>query len=127
MKLQSIIYTLLLSVFSVYQTYGKQFIVTSTNTLANAIASANTNPGPDEIIFDKSITLIRTSSPFIITDDLTINGDFNGDGKPDVTISSYAAVGGAEPRIEATVILYSYAFTISGKNNTIKNLHFAII
>lgn len=56
------------------------FTVTNSNdagagSLRQAILSANANPGPDDIFFDPSVTLIRPNSPLpIITDQVNLDG-----------------------------------------------------
>ncbi len=73
------------------------FTVTNLNdsgagSLRQAILDANdpvTNPGADTITFADSLTgqtVLLTSGELVITDDLTIDGDLNNDGLPDLTV-----------------------------------------
>ena len=73
------------------------FTVTNTNdsgagSLRQAILDANdisTNPGADNITFADDLTgqtILLTGGELSITDDLTIDGDLDNDGIPDITI-----------------------------------------
>lgn len=56
-------------------------------SLAEAISLANAAPGADTITFAPGVDrLVLTQAPPTITDALTITGDRDGDGAPDVTI-----------------------------------------
>jgi parallel beta-helix repeat protein len=74
-----------------------QIVVTSTadtgaGSLREAITTANTNPGPDNILFDNALlnAVINFDASLTITsgngDGTTIDGDIDGDNIPDITI-----------------------------------------
>jgi hypothetical protein len=72
------------------------FTVTDTassgvGTLRWAIAEVNSNPGPDKIVFDASVsgqTIKPTCNlPYLTDDETVIDGDLDGDGAPDVEVS----------------------------------------
>ena len=59
-------------------------------SLREAIAQANANADADTIVFDASLsgqTITLTGGALILTQDVTIDGDVNGDDKADITIS----------------------------------------
>ncbi|MCB1432070.1 MAG: hypothetical protein KDK75_06375, partial [Alphaproteobacteria bacterium] len=59
-------------------------------SLREAIAQANANADADTIVFDASLsgqTITLTGGAPILTQDVTIDGDVNGDDKADITIS----------------------------------------
>ena len=60
-------------------------------SLRQAILDANAAAGADNIVFDNSLLgsgpLVLTTGELTITDDLTIDGDIDGDNKADVTVS----------------------------------------
>ncbi|MEM9534643.1 MAG: choice-of-anchor Q domain-containing protein [Cyanobacteria bacterium P01_E01_bin.45] len=70
------------------------FIVTNTNdsgsgSLRQAILDANAADGADSIVFDSALsgqTIMLNTGELAIEDDLTIDGDLNNDGTPDITI-----------------------------------------
>lgn len=74
-------------------THAATFTVTSANdaglgSLRQALADAAATPGSHTIRFDNSVsTITLTSAELQITSDVTIDGDRNGDGAPDITIS----------------------------------------
>lgn len=58
-------------------------------SLRQALADANTIFGVDTVTFDDSLTgqtILLTTGELDITDDLTIDGDLNDDGIPDITV-----------------------------------------
>ncbi|MGK7907528.1 MAG: beta strand repeat-containing protein, partial [Synechococcus sp.] len=57
-------------------------------SLREAIGLANANPDADDIIFNSSVSgpLVLTNGQFLITSDVTINGDTNGDEVADITL-----------------------------------------
>ncbi|MCB9236529.1 MAG: BspA family leucine-rich repeat surface protein [Flammeovirgaceae bacterium] len=96
---------MLLSIIS-FKTYG-QITVTSVNdagpgTLRQAVIDANTNPGPDAIVFDPSLVGMTISLDAVVVvtsgngDGTSIEGDINSDGTPDITIqpsgSNYSGI-----------------------------------
>ncbi|MGK7911175.1 MAG: choice-of-anchor Q domain-containing protein [Synechococcus sp.] len=69
------------------------FTVTNTwnggaGSLRKAIVDSNSTAGADEIEFDSSLSgkKINLKSQLVISDDLTINGDIDNDGTPDITV-----------------------------------------
>ncbi len=56
-------------------------------SLRAAIALANANPDTDTISFDAAHSITLTSGELTISENLTIDGDLNDDGTPDVTVS----------------------------------------
>ncbi len=62
-------------------------------SLREAVTLANFNTGADTIVFAPGVSggLIRVSSTLNITEALTIDGDINGDDRPDVTLTGDAS------------------------------------
>ena len=62
-------------------------------SLREAVTLANFNAGADTIVFAPGVSggLIRVSSTLNITEALTIDGDINGDDRPDVTLTGDAS------------------------------------
>ncbi len=56
-------------------------------SLRAAIVLANANPDSDTIGFDAAHSITLTSGELTISENLSIYGDLNGDGTPDVTVS----------------------------------------
>ncbi len=77
------------------------FTVTNTNdsgagSLRQALLDANSTLGADIIRFDSSLSgqVIRlTSGELTVADDLTIEGDLDGDGTPDITVARDSTAG----------------------------------
>lgn len=66
-----------------------------TGSLRWAIGRANAHSGPDRVLFDSSLagSGIRPTSylPTLTDDETTINGDINGDGRPDIVLNGVRA------------------------------------
>ena len=63
-------------------------------SLREAVAAANAAPGADRVVFDPALSgqvLRLEAGPLPVTDALTLEGDLDGDGVPDVTLSGDAA------------------------------------
>jgi Ca2+-binding RTX toxin-like protein len=80
-------------------------------TLRDAIALAEAQPGTDEIVFASNltgnITLASGALEIIAGNDLSINGDTNGDGNPDIML---VGSGSNHIRNDAAVSLQSLGF-----------------
>ncbi|SEL11926.1 hypothetical protein SAMN05444413_10614 [Roseivivax marinus] len=57
-------------------------------TLREAIAEADAAAGPDTILFDPGITNVTLAGTLTLSTEITVDGDINGDGLSDVTISA---------------------------------------
>lgn len=71
------------------------FTVTTTaasgaGSLRAAVALANADASADEIVFDASLagkTIVLTGGPLVLSTNIAIDGDVNGDHKADITLS----------------------------------------
>ncbi|MDH5398090.1 MAG: choice-of-anchor D domain-containing protein [Cyclobacteriaceae bacterium] len=115
MKIKGLIFGFIiyLSLFSIQA----QTIYTVTSTADNGSAGTlryyvnNATSAGDQINFDNSLsglTISLTDTLLIVKNNLTINGDINGDQVPDITIGSSSSVDG---------------IVIKGSSNTLSYLH----
>ncbi len=141
MKLQSSFFTLLLSVFYIYSSFGKTFIVNDLYpfsegvTFEKAINDANATFGRDTIEFstelqeDDNIT-INIINDIRLTDlsGVYINGDFDNDGVPNVTIQKEPVGKGATeyklPEIQNETQAYGIFIESGSANNIVNGVHF---
>jgi len=99
-------------------------------SLRQAILDANENEEADTITFDETLageTILLSSGELTIADDtadpdLTINGDVDGDGTPDITVDAqggsrvFLIASGADATLQGLVITGGNAFSSDGFN-----------
>ncbi len=87
-------------------------------TLRDAIEEANTNMEPDDITFAAALdgATVFLASRLTVSSELTIDGDLNDDGTPDITVAAqrigfqvFSIVSGANATLEGLVITGSRA------------------
>ncbi len=87
-------------------------------TLRDAIEEANTNMEPDDITFAAALdgATVFLASRLRVSSELTIDGDLNDDGTPDITVAAqqngfhvFSIVSGANATLEGLVITGSRA------------------
>jgi parallel beta-helix repeat protein len=102
----------------------------SSCTLRDAILDANSNPGVDSISFNSGMTIALASALPEITETISIDGDIDASGDPDVILDGTGAgsangfnVGTNDVTISGFVIqgFSSAGISIQGNNNIITN------
>jgi len=113
-KISILVFIIALSLIQ-SQAHALNFIVSDlgdngANTFRNAITLVNGNPGPHTIGFSVTGTINLTSALPIVTQAVSIDGDTNNDGVPDIILNGNAAGNGVD------------GLVISGGSSTVTGL-----
>ena len=92
-------------------------------SLREAINEANAAAGADTINFDASLagqTITLTGGELALTNDVTINGDVNGDNKADITLFGHAdrifhiTGSGTDVQLDSLTLTHGFSFDYGG-------------
>jgi hypothetical protein len=85
-------------------------------SLCEAVTAANNVPGPHVIQFDPSLkgsTIVLTSMIAVLMDGITINGDVDGDGVPDITLTGSGPTAYSAFLVQASNVVIE-GFSVNG-------------